>query len=245
MADGVASDSRILSDTAVERFLQEYDDPHHAVMDWRLAYSVVKRLLCPLAGRAVLDYGCGDGRFARLLRDRKARVTGVDISGKAIEQAREKSSRGIAYHPINSGDLSVIPYRSVDAAVSTFVLCCVQEAEELDLIVKAIYDRLRSGGCYVLAEPHPDGVNRDFYSMRRTPRGELAEGLPLDVQLMDGTGRVLHDFWHSRGAYLEMFRRAGFAVEHVIEPTMSTYPDEPFWKAERTSPPFILFRVRK
>lgn len=245
MAGAVTSDSRTVSDNAVEKFLQEYDDLHHAVLDWRLAYSVVKRLLCPLGGRSMLDYGCGNGRFTRLLRDRGARVTGVDISTQAIDQARGHASQGIAYHLINSGDLSVIPYRSIDAAVSTFVLCCVQKQEDLDRIVKAIYDRLRTGGGYVLAEPHPDGVNRDFYSMRRVPQDDVNEGTPLDVQLMDGTGRVLHDFWHSKQTYIDTLRRAGFSLEHVIEPTMNIYPDEPYWKDERKFPPFILFRARK
>ncbi len=41
-------------------------------------------------GRGVLDAGCGTGAFARRLADAGARVTGVDISAREIEAARER-----------------------------------------------------------------------------------------------------------------------------------------------------------
>lgn len=41
-------------------------------------------------GRTVLDAGCGTGAFARRLADAGAVVTGVDISAREIEAARER-----------------------------------------------------------------------------------------------------------------------------------------------------------
>jgi len=46
-----------------------------------------------LKGATVLDYGCGDGGFSTLLASRGARVFGIDISSKVIEQARAGASR--------------------------------------------------------------------------------------------------------------------------------------------------------
>jgi SAM-dependent methyltransferase len=212
-------------------------------MDWRLGYSVVKRLLCPVRGKSVLDYGCGDGRFCRLLRDRGARVFGVDIDDDVIDKARSASSESISYHVIKSGELSVIPSQSVDLAVSTFVLCCVQHNAEMARIAEAVYARVRPGGCYVLCEPHPDGVNRHFYSMQRTARGEPASGAPLQVKVLGGG--TINDFWHSQGDYLEALQEAGFIIEHMLEPTMRDYPDEPYWKDERDHPPFLILRARR
>ena len=199
MFNGVSADSRVMSDQAVEKFFEEYGDLHHAIMDWRLGYSIVKRLMCPLAGRTVLDYGCGNGRLSRLLRDRGARVTAVDISPAAIAEARQKNGQSITYHLISSGDLSAVQYRGIEIAVSTFSLCCVRERAELDRILKAVYDRLRPGGAFVLAEPHPDSVGRQFYSMRRMATDALAEGTPIEVQMLAGSELTRHDFWHSRG----------------------------------------------
>ena len=245
MAGVMQSESTRMGDNAVERFFQEYGDLYHAVLDWRLAYSVVKRLACPLRDRAVLDYGCGPGRFTRLLRDRGARVIGADTSSETIDRARKADTRGITYLLINSGDLAQVPIRSVDVAVATFVLCCVQEQADLERICKSIYERLRSGGSFVLAEPHPDAVSREFYSMRRMAAAKLAEGVPLEVQVLTGTELVVHEFWHSRQAHTAALRKAGFFIEHVIEPTMSVYPDEPWWRDERTTPPFMILRARK
>ena len=64
-------------------------------------------LLGDINGRAVLDAGCGEGFFARILVARGARVTGIDLAPRLIALAREKDGQGaIAYrvadlsHPV-------------------------------------------------------------------------------------------------------------------------------------------------
>lgn len=55
-------------------------------------------LLGDLVGKAVLDAGCGEGFFARILAARGARVTGIDIAPRLIALARERDPQGtIAY----------------------------------------------------------------------------------------------------------------------------------------------------
>jgi 2-polyprenyl-3-methyl-5-hydroxy-6-metoxy-1,4-benzoquinol methylase len=49
------------------------------------------QLLGDLSGQRVLDVGCGDGTNAVLLALRGARVTGVDVSSRSIELAREQA----------------------------------------------------------------------------------------------------------------------------------------------------------
>ena len=46
-----------------------------------------------LKGASVLDYCCGDGKFSQRLASLGARVVGIDISPKLIEQARASTSR--------------------------------------------------------------------------------------------------------------------------------------------------------
>ncbi len=242
-------------DPAVERFLAEYRDRRHALMDWRLGYSAVERELGtrgpgkdeagpPLAGRNVLDYGCGDGRFTRLLRDRGARLIGVDVSADAIARARAGNCRNIDYQVIESGQLEVLPPGWADLAVSTFVLCCLRTVDQIAAVLRAIGERLKPAGRLVVSEPHPDAVGREFYSMRRTPRGRLTSGTPLDV-FLPRTGETLHDFWHSRADYAHAFAAAGFTIDQTYEPTMPPDPAEPHWQAERDHPPFLIFRARK
>jgi len=51
-------------------------------------------LLGDITNRRVLDAGCGEGYLARALADRGARVTGIDLSPRLIEQARDKDPDG-------------------------------------------------------------------------------------------------------------------------------------------------------
>ena len=54
-----------------------------------------------LAGRTVIDLGCGEGRNTRQIAQRGARVTGIDISPKMITAARAAEASeplGISYH---------------------------------------------------------------------------------------------------------------------------------------------------
>lgn len=46
----------------------------------------------PVEGATVLDIGCGAGTYARALAERAAQVTGIDLSGKMVEYARENSA---------------------------------------------------------------------------------------------------------------------------------------------------------
>jgi SAM-dependent methyltransferase len=63
-----------------------------------------------LNGKTVLDAGCGEGYNTRLLARSGARMTGVDISEKMIELARQEERReplGIRYEVASFCDLSL------------------------------------------------------------------------------------------------------------------------------------------
>ena len=70
---------------------------------WRAhvdAFTLMQ-LVGDLAGKAVVDVACGEGFYARILRQRgAAKVTGLDLSPKMIELARNSEAReplGIEY----------------------------------------------------------------------------------------------------------------------------------------------------
>ena len=44
-----------------------------------------------VAGNCVLDIGCGEGRFSRVLAGLGARVTGVDLAKPLVARARGRS----------------------------------------------------------------------------------------------------------------------------------------------------------
>src|SRR5205807_8859147 len=74
-----------------------------------------------VSGREVLDAGCGEGYNTRILARRGARMTGVDISPRMLEFAREAERSellGIRYEQASYTDLRCFRDDSFDAAVS-------------------------------------------------------------------------------------------------------------------------------
>jgi 2-polyprenyl-3-methyl-5-hydroxy-6-metoxy-1,4-benzoquinol methylase len=67
------------------RLVNLFDDFAH-----RLGMRANFRRLGPLEGRRVLDLGCGRGRWSEEFARRGARVTGIDWSAQALEQARHR-----------------------------------------------------------------------------------------------------------------------------------------------------------
>jgi 2-polyprenyl-3-methyl-5-hydroxy-6-metoxy-1,4-benzoquinol methylase len=57
-------------------------------------------LLGDLRNQRALDAGCGEGYLARVLAGRGARITGMDISPRLIEQARGKSPGGGIHYQV-------------------------------------------------------------------------------------------------------------------------------------------------
>lgn len=55
------------------------------------AIDLLVRTARPAPGAAILDMGCGRGRHARSLARRGYRVTGVDLSPRALDQARRRA----------------------------------------------------------------------------------------------------------------------------------------------------------
>src|SRR5919198_3691529 len=66
-----------------------YDELRPADENWREVYEALVRE-GDLAGRRVLDIGCGTGRFAAALSER-AKVWGVDQSPEMLEVARTRA----------------------------------------------------------------------------------------------------------------------------------------------------------
>jgi 2-polyprenyl-3-methyl-5-hydroxy-6-metoxy-1,4-benzoquinol methylase len=85
------------------RFDAIYEDDKGAITRWidevwrgvvRRRFDLTLDLLAPLAGKSVLDVGCGSGRYCIAYAQRGAtRVLGVDFAAGMIELANEHASR--------------------------------------------------------------------------------------------------------------------------------------------------------
>lgn len=81
-------------------------DKRRRMLDWLAAR--------PVAGRRILEVGCGAGGNLRFLAGRGAEVEGADVSPRMVELARGlNDSRGVVF-PLNAIDGAHLPHR--DAA---------------------------------------------------------------------------------------------------------------------------------
>jgi 2-polyprenyl-3-methyl-5-hydroxy-6-metoxy-1,4-benzoquinol methylase len=117
-------------------------------------------LLGDVAGRRVLDAGCGEGYLARVLASQGARVTGLDLSPRLIALARQHNGSGAAGAAVDFrvADLSrPLPegLEPFDAIASYLVLNDVDDYRGFAATLSAA---LVPGGRLVLALNNPYGA---------------------------------------------------------------------------------------
>ncbi len=103
-----------------------YDTERNVVIE--VARPAIDRLIGDVAGKRVLDVGCGTGRFAVDLAARGAGVTGVDPSPAMLKKARVWSSmRGVPAELIDGAFGSLPTHEQFDFVTCNLVLCHLPE----------------------------------------------------------------------------------------------------------------------
>ena len=108
-----------------------------------------------VAGRRVLDLGCGQGYFTRSLAAAGAHVVGIDLSDAMIEVARGRRREGdrIEYHVMSgAGVAERWPAGSFDLVASCMA---VQDMADPGAVLRAARQVLTPGGRVVFSVPHP------------------------------------------------------------------------------------------
>lgn len=160
-------------------------------------------------GRAVLEYGCGEGSSAFTLADLGARVTGIDISGVRIEHARERA----AVAGLDSVEFLEMNAESLDFPDESFdVVCGVSIIHHLDLdkALSEVARVLRPNGRALFFEPlgHNPIINlyRTF-----TPRLRTADEHPL---LMKDLGAMYERFGSVDAHFFHLTSLAAAPLAH-------------------------------
>lgn len=120
----------------------------------RTPVEVIAEALEPLAGRRVLDIGCGRGGLAKALTARGARVTGIDPQEKALEEARKAAPEA----EFIQGRAEELPFDdgAFDAAVFQNSLHHLPVAA-MDAALHAAFRAVRAGGAVLVVEPLAQG----------------------------------------------------------------------------------------
>jgi SAM-dependent methyltransferase len=149
----------------------------------------------------ILDYGCGYGRIAGLLRDLGFHgVEGVDIAPNLVERARIQWP-AVSFDVLDAPPALPHAYASVDAVLLFAVLTCVPTDEGQEQLITELLRLLRPGGILYLSDLclQDDQRNRARYEAFAAKYGtfgvfETDDGAVCRHHTMDRFDRLLGGF---------------------------------------------------
>ena len=186
-------------------------------------------LLGDIAGKSILDLGCGEGFYTRKFKQKgAATVVGVDISEKMIELARQEEAReplGIEYV---IGDVCKLDkIGSFDLVVASYLLNCAKTKEQLLKMCQSIYANLKPGGRFVSINDNVEQLPESYpickkYGFTKSISEPLQEGTPITLTFsVDGQKFSLIDYYLSKATYEWAFRSVGFKEIRWQKPIVS------------------------
>jgi SAM-dependent methyltransferase len=168
-----------------------------------IAEILARRGLAPDA--AVLDAGCGTGRYALELARLGYRVTGLDRSPELLDEARRAAEASAAAAHFVLGDLLALPSRaSYDAILARGVLNDLVEDSERDLAFRTFAGALRARGVLLLDVRDWEATAADRSRRPVAEKRVQTPGSPLTfrtvTRLDPDTQRILISETHTLGA---------------------------------------------
>ncbi len=224
--------------TQYDSFAAEYDE-HASVAPYNALYDrpATLDLIGDVAGRRVLDVGCGPGIYVVELARRGADVVGCDASPRMIDLARARvgDEADLRVHSLEE-PLDWLEDRSIDVAVSALVYHYINDRP---CFLREMHRVLRPDGALVISTHHPAAdwhrLGGSYFAVE-TVTETWSKGWEIAAWRMPLTQLTAE------------FADARFLIERLVEPAprpqMSVSHPETFRRLS-TEPGFILFRLVK
>ncbi|MCF7688376.1 MAG: class I SAM-dependent methyltransferase [Cephaloticoccus sp.] len=168
-------------------------------------------------GMTVIDVGCGEGRFCRMLAKRGARVTGIDPTAKLIAEARRRQPDAV-FHEARAEALPVAD-ASMDLVVSYLSLLDIPDYKTAISEMKRV---LRPGGRCIIANQNGFATASTKYWARDEDNNKLhwtMDNYSTERALKSEWAGIAITNWHRPlSAYLQAFLVGGFTLEYFDEP---------------------------
>ena len=163
-----------------------------------------------IEGMTVCDLACGQGKMARQLAERGAKVVGIDVSQKLLDIARreeEVQPRGIGYTQDDAQLLAYLSDATFDGVLCNMALMDIPDVRSTFGAVRRI---LKSQGWFAFTITHP------CFEMPPA-KSYYAEGFWRSDNPHGVRGKVgAHH--RTLSTYLNALTEAGMTVQHTSEP---------------------------
>jgi ubiquinone/menaquinone biosynthesis C-methylase UbiE len=176
-------------------------------------------LLGPVAGRRVLELGCGAASGARWLATQGADVVAVDLSAGMLRHAAAAAARSGVRVPLAQCDAMALPFADGAFDIVFTAFGAVPFVDDSAAVMREVHRVLRPGGGWVFSTTHPmrwifldepgeDGLVAVHSYFDRRPYVEF-----------DAAGTAVYVEHHrTLGDRVRELVRAGFALLDVVEP---------------------------
>lgn len=172
-----------------------------------------------LSGLRVLDFGCGQGRFAHAMADAGATVVAFDASSSEVANARARDGgRNVRY--IDNLD-ALATEEPFDRILCFMVLLC-NPLPEARALLQRLHELAKPGALLGLGNTDTQSIGQvwpDFYS---EPPAQPARGAPYQSNIPTSAGLIqIIDHYYSPEDITAMLQDAGFGdvvAEHVALP---------------------------
>lgn len=107
--------------------------------------GVLIKMAGDLSGKHVLDLACGTGRIIPKLLEKKADITGIDVSAEMLKIAQKKFPKA----KFLQGNMEQLPFteNSFDLVIAAFAIV---HLKSLDKVFGEVYRVLKDNGIFVL-----------------------------------------------------------------------------------------------
>jgi len=215
-----------------------------------LQYPGLIRLLGDIKGKKILDIGCGNGFFSKMVAEKGASIVGFDVSEKQIELAIENEKRDKLGMTFVCSDQFKFSYpEKFDLAFSNMVIFYATNFNELVQFFKCAFKSLKDNGKFisVIVNPNYKGFGKLNYDRKIVREGNKAKS----EFYINGKFDVSSGFytWFTKDEYEGAAKKAGFSKAEwkkiSVEKEGIKDKGEKFWEGYDADPLYGILSVEK
>jgi ubiquinone/menaquinone biosynthesis C-methylase UbiE len=237
-----------------EKIAERYSIPH--IRKVYIRKPSVLKILGDIKGQRIVDLGCGDGYYSRILAGRGAKVIGVDFSKDSIELAKRRETKeklGIKYY---KADISYLPFLKkdyFDIALAEMVIVTIPSQKKYENVVKEVKRILKSKGKIIISKGHPVNFFRRNkskpYKVTYSKKISYFDSLAQQNVEINIAGKKVRftDYHRTLEKFLRPWLKNDFLIEDIDEPKPTKLSVKKFSEhlsAGLIAPFYIIFRLQ-
>ena len=213
----------------------------------KIVNPIVSDFLDNLKGKVVLDAGCGNGYWSRIMAQKAKEVVGVDFTEKLIKIAKKKNTSDNLKFII--GDLRKLSLSDSEFDV-VFCNMALMDVDGLDRAIGEMARVLKTAGIMVISITHPCFENPPNTSTLKNQKGDKIGRLvkhyfktgiiPDTKQNLNQKDQYQHCHY-TLSDYLNAFSKYNLLIEMTSEPNSGEIMNNSY----SHTPYFLIFKLRK